>query len=125
MLFDSSRISNSFVVRRVDDDARYWLTILFLLGRIYAMGRDINRKAVDQLLHWKVFNLAKVFWIVFLHNCDGAARTCGVSSSISGVKFHYISSGGNREMSNGFVPIEGEYSKVASSAAEQECSMVF
>jgi hypothetical protein len=58
----------SFVSRLVDDDARDWLIIRLLLGRIYAMCRRVNGKAVHQPLHWEVFNLPEMFGIVFLHD---------------------------------------------------------
>src|SRR3954453_22528383 len=58
----------SFASRLVDDDARYWLTILFLLRRIHAMGRGVHGKAVHQLLYRNVFNLPKMLGIVFLHD---------------------------------------------------------
>src|ERR1700687_5789057 len=54
--------------RFVDDDARYWPALLFLFRCIYAMCRGIHGKAVHHLLHRKVFELPKVFGIVFLHD---------------------------------------------------------
>jgi hypothetical protein len=65
-----------------------------------------------------------VFGIVFLHDCDGATRTCGVSSPIPRVEFHNIGSGRDREMSDGFMAIEGEYREVVRLAAEQERTVV-
>ena len=70
--FGSLCFSSLILVALVDDDARYWLAILFLLGRIDAMCSRVNCKAVNQLLNGKVFNLPKEVRAVFLHDRDGA-----------------------------------------------------
>src|SRR5205807_7614761 len=116
--------SNSFLYRLVDDEARYWPAIFFLFGRIHPMCSGINCKAVHQLLDGKVFNLSKAFGGFFLHDRDGATRACGIGQAQPGVELHNICSGGDWEVSNGFVTIEGEYGEVPRSTAEEERSMV-
>lgn len=108
----------------VDDDARYWPAILFLLGRIYSMCRKIHCKAVHQLLDGKVLNFPKGVGRVFLNHRDGATRTCGIGPAQPGVELHNICAGRNWEVSNGLVVIESEYGDISSSTAQEERSMV-
>ena len=94
----------SVLGRRLSNGLKYQyprdrLAILLLLGGVDAVSGQVDRKAVNQLLHRKIFDVLKMIRVFLPEHGNESARTRGIDSADAGVKLNYIGAGGQRDMS--------------------------